>query len=90
MSRLRVNALSISAVSALENTASLICKSRRTGTEFIDALRCLGLGQRLIEFLAGVSTQRLEIRALRVGHRFVSGFPLFRIALQSRLCGIVH
>jgi hypothetical protein len=43
------------------STASLIRESRRTCAEFIDALRCLGLRKRVIEFLAGLSTQRREV-----------------------------
>jgi hypothetical protein len=71
-------------------TASLIGESRRSCAEFINPLRCFGLRQRIIEFLAGLSTQRLEVRALCIGHRLVAGFPFFRVPLQCRLSGIIR
>ena len=44
----------------------------------------------VIEFLAGLPTQRLEVRALRIGHRLIAGLPFVWVALQRRLSGIIH
>src|SRR5918996_309790 len=71
-------------------TASLIGESRRPFAEFINPLRCFGLRQRAIEFFTGLSTQRLQVRALCVGHRFIASFPFVWIALQRRLSGIIR
>jgi hypothetical protein len=71
-------------------TASLIGESRRPFAEFINPLRCFGLRQRAIEFFTGLSTQRLQVRALCVGHRFIASFPFVRVALQRRLSGIIR
>jgi len=71
-------------------TASLIGESRRSCAEFINPLRCFGLCQGVIEILTGFSTQRLQVRALRIGHRFLASFPFVRVALQRRLSGIIR
>jgi hypothetical protein len=70
-------------------TASLIGESRRSCAEFINLLRCFGLRRRAIEFFTGLSTQRLQVRPLRVGDRFI-GQPFVGIALQRRLSGIIR
>jgi hypothetical protein len=70
--------------------ASLIGESRRSCAEFINPLRCFGFRQRVIEFFTGLSTQRLQVRALRIGHRFITGFAFVRVALQRRLSGIIR
>jgi hypothetical protein len=48
------------------------------------------LRQRAIEFFTGLPTQRLQVRALRVGHRFIASFPFVRVALQRWLSGIIR
>jgi hypothetical protein len=71
-------------------TVSLIGESRRSCAEFINPLRCFGLRQLAIECFTGLPTQRLQVRALRVGHRFITSFRFVRIALQPRLSGIIR
>jgi hypothetical protein len=39
---------------------------------------------------ASLSTQRLEVEALCVGHGLVAGLPLIGITLQCRLSGIIR
>jgi hypothetical protein len=48
------------------------------------------LRQGAIEFFTALSTQRLQVRARRVGHRFIASFPLVRVVLQRRLSGIIR
>src|SRR5687767_15332730 len=47
--------------------------------QFVDPFRCLGLAQVLIELLAGLVGQRLQVGALRASHRLVTSSPLVGI-----------
>jgi uncharacterized protein (DUF433 family) len=38
----------------------------------------------------GLPTQRLQVRTLRVGHRFITSFPFVGFAVQRRLSGIIR
>jgi len=68
---------------ALRQTGGLLAK-------FVDPLRRLGLREVAVELLAGITAERLEIRALRGRHRLIASFPFVRVALQSGLARVVR
>jgi hypothetical protein len=66
-----------------------LCEARRPLSQLVNPLRCVGLRERFVKFLARLPAQCLQIRALRVGHRLIAGLPFIRIALQGRLICII-
>src|SRR4051794_31564473 len=62
--------------------SSVVRQPWRALAQFVNPLRCVGLGERVVERFAGLAAQRFEIGALRRSHRFVTSFPVIRIALE--------
>jgi len=54
--------------------------------QLLDLFRSLRFGPILIEFLPSFAAERLEIRALRAGHRLVFCYPLVGIFLRIECC----
>ena len=64
-------------------------KSIAALAEFVDHLRCVCLGQVLVERFARVVAKGFEIRPLRRRHGLVAGLPIVRVALQSGLSRVL-
>src|SRR4051794_37198119 len=58
--------------------------------QVVDALGRLRLREALVDLLAGLARQRLQVRRLRAGHRLVAGRPVVRVLLGRGLRVLVH
>src|SRR5687767_15049262 len=62
--------------------SSVVAAAAGALLKFVDSLRCFGLGQFLVDGLAGLLCERPQVRRLRAGHALIAGNPLVRVLLR--------